>query len=147
MPIITKLGGRATSFTSTKSTKSAESESDWDDGVGSPVALTSDSSAPALSAEDLALDPQPQEPVSEQGKAKQLLSILRKCISKELTSVRISLPPSLLSGKGNLEYWQYCDYPPLFVTLGQGNELDRMLGVVRWTCQFRSTCAWHEPTC
>ncbi|GAA5853278.1 hypothetical protein JCM8547_000266 [Rhodosporidiobolus lusitaniae] len=71
---------------------------------------------------------------SESGKFKALLGILRKTISvKDLTSVRISLPASMMEPIGNLEHWTYADRPDYFAAIGtDDDELERFLSVLRW---------------
>ncbi|KAK4055438.1 hypothetical protein OIO90_003276 [Microbotryomycetes sp. JL221] len=73
--------------------------------------------------------------VTDQGKVKTLLGVLRRCLSvKDLSSVRISLPASLMEPIGNLEYWTYADRPDFLCAINESDdELERMLAVVRWT--------------
>ncbi|GAA5915706.1 hypothetical protein JCM6882_004120 [Rhodosporidiobolus microsporus] len=72
---------------------------------------------------------------SESGKFKALLGILRKTLNvKDLTSVRISLPATMMEPIGNLEFWTYHDRPDYFAAIGeQDDELERFLSVLRWT--------------
>ncbi|GAA5979574.1 hypothetical protein JCM11641_007874 [Rhodosporidiobolus odoratus] len=74
------------------------------------------------------------ETETEAGKFKALLGILRKTISvKDLASVRISLPATMMEGIGNLEAWTYLDRPDYFAAIGEEDgELERFLGVLRW---------------
>lgn len=70
----------------------------------------------------------------EEGKFKLVLSILKQCIGvKDIASLRFSLPAQLLEPVGNLEYWNYVDRPDYFAVMGDSDdELERMLGVLRW---------------
>ncbi|KAJ2959966.1 hypothetical protein NQZ79_g4562 [Umbelopsis isabellina] len=87
-----------------------------------------------------------------------LLGLLRKLIGvRDIISLRISLPASLLAPVGNLEYWNYMDRPDYFAAYAQiyyqssnfilvftyniafiyrisdpDSPLDRMVNVVRW---------------
>ena len=71
------------------------------------------------------------------GKFRQLLGLLKKAVNvKDLASIRLSLPATLMEPIGNLEYWQYADRPDVFAAINEpDDELDRMLAVLRWTCQ------------
>ncbi|KAM0791001.1 hypothetical protein ACM66B_004301 [Microbotryomycetes sp. NB124-2] len=73
--------------------------------------------------------------VTDQGKVKTLMGVLRRCLSvKDLSSVRISLPASLMEPIGNLEYWSYADRPDYLAAINESDdELERLLAVVRWT--------------
>ncbi|KAK4048099.1 hypothetical protein OIV83_004969 [Microbotryomycetes sp. JL201] len=73
--------------------------------------------------------------VTDQGKVRTLLGVLKRCLSvKDLSSVRISLPASLMEPIGNLEYWSYADRPDFLCAVTESDdELERMLAVVRWT--------------
>lgn len=63
-----------------------------------------------------------------------LLGLLRKLIGvRDIISLRISLPASLLAPVGNLEYWNYMDRPDYFAVISDPeSSLDRMVNVVRW---------------
>jgi len=51
---------------------------------------------------------------TEGGKFKMSVSLLKKCLGvKDLASMRLSLPASLLEPIPNLEYWHYLDRPDL----------------------------------
>lgn len=53
---------------------------------------------------------------------------------KDLTSVRLSLPATMLEPLANLEYWQYCDRPDYFAAMPLADtEEERMFAVLRWT--------------
>ncbi|KWU44610.1 hypothetical protein RHOSPDRAFT_17750 [Rhodotorula sp. JG-1b] len=69
------------------------------------------------------------------GKFRALLGILKKTISvKDLSSVRISLPATMMEPIGNLEHWTYIDRPDYFAALADEgmDELDKMLAILRW---------------
>ncbi|RKO82972.1 hypothetical protein BDK51DRAFT_49885 [Blyttiomyces helicus] len=50
-------------------------------------------------------------------KIKFLLGIMKKLVGvKDLASMRLSLPGTLMKPESNLEFWSYMDRPDLFVT-------------------------------
>ncbi|KAM3584545.1 hypothetical protein VKS41_003354 [Umbelopsis sp. WA50703] len=63
-----------------------------------------------------------------------MLGLLRKLIGvRDIISLRISLPASLLAPVGNLEYWNYMDRPDYFAIISEPDDpLDRMVNVARW---------------
>ena len=86
-----------------------------------------------------------QVSVTLPGKFRQLLGLLKKAINvKDLASIRLSLPATLMEPIGNLEYWQYADRPDVFAAINEpDDELDRMLAVLRWTCPSSHSCILH----
>jgi oxysterol-binding protein-related protein 9/10/11 len=139
------LKGRLSRASSTKSTTPdtqslndcANSDLSPDDGASPPLLPSSDGTAPIDPASlGLPADPATADN-SESGKFRQLLGILRKALNvKDLSSLRISLPASLMEPVGNLEVWNYVDRPDFFCAMaGEEGELERMVGVVRWTCE------------
>ncbi|ORY73073.1 hypothetical protein BCR35DRAFT_354204 [Leucosporidium creatinivorum] len=137
------LKGRLSRASSSKSAVSTPDTQSLNDGDlpstdGSPSLLPADAAnGELLDATKLGLsDPDPATADnSDSGKFRQLLGILRKALNvKDLSSLRISLPASLMEPVGNLEVWNYVDRPDFFCAMGESeDELERMLGVVRWT--------------
>ncbi|GAA5984688.1 hypothetical protein JCM10908_003460 [Rhodotorula pacifica] len=85
--------------------------------------------------DDAAAELQGADVESESGKFRALLGILRKTISvKDLSSVRISLPATMMEPIGNLEHWTYIDRPDYFAALADEgmDELEKMLAILRW---------------
>ncbi|KAF8325785.1 uncharacterized protein EI90DRAFT_2931268 [Cantharellus anzutake] len=72
---------------------------------------------------------------SEGGRLKMIVQLLKKCLGvKDIASMRISLPASLLEPIPNLEYWSYLDRPDLFVAINDSTDpFERMLAVLRFT--------------
>lgn len=95
-------------------------------------------SEPDVSAPSIDEIPADEVANTDSGKLKQLLGILKKTIGvKDLASLRLSLPASFLEPRGNLEYWCYLDRADVFASLGsEEDELDRFMGVLRWSCEF-----------
>ncbi|KAF9815795.1 hypothetical protein IEO21_04379 [Rhodonia placenta] len=71
----------------------------------------------------------------ESGKLKMIISLLKKCLGvKDIASMRLSLPASLLEPIPNLEYWHYLDRPDLFAAINDSDDpFERMLAVLRFT--------------
>jgi len=71
----------------------------------------------------------------ESGKLKMIVSLVRKCMGiKDIASMRLSLPASLLEPVPNLEYWHYLDRPDLFAAINDSEDpFERMLAVLRFT--------------
>ncbi|THG95184.1 hypothetical protein EW026_g6426 [Hermanssonia centrifuga] len=71
----------------------------------------------------------------ESGKLKMIVQLVKKCLGvKDIASMRLSLPASLLEPIPNLEYWQYLDRPDLFAAINDSEDpLERMLAVLRFT--------------
>ncbi|KNC96862.1 uncharacterized protein SPPG_07694 [Spizellomyces punctatus DAOM BR117] len=67
-------------------------------------------------------------------KVKFVFGMLKKLVGvKDLSSMRLSLPASLMEPESNLEFWNYMDRPDYFVTIPDGEDpLERMLRVIRW---------------
>ncbi|KAF9003331.1 hypothetical protein BDQ17DRAFT_1356014 [Cyathus striatus] len=88
-------------------------------------------------------DDTPEPPVSvpdsgdagEGGKLKMIVQLVKKCLGvKDIASMRLSLPASLLEPIPNLEYWHYLDRPDLFAAINDSNDpFERMLAVIRFT--------------
>ncbi|KAF8341886.1 hypothetical protein F5887DRAFT_975443 [Amanita rubescens] len=75
-----------------------------------------------------------EEPISvpdtgEGGKLKMIVSLVKKCLGvKDIASMRLSLPASLLEPIPNLEYWHYLDRPDFFASINDSNDpFDRTL--------------------
>ncbi|CAE6482154.1 unnamed protein product [Rhizoctonia solani] len=77
------------------------------------------------------------EPVADsgEGKLKMIVGLVKKCLGvKDIATMRISLPASLLEPIPNLEYWNYLDRPDVFATINDSDDnLMRMLAVLRFT--------------
>lgn len=71
----------------------------------------------------------------ESGKLKMIVQLVRKCMGiKDIASMRLSLPASLLEPIPNLEYWHYLDRPDLFAAINDSEDsFERMLAVLRFT--------------
>ncbi|TFK41440.1 hypothetical protein BDQ12DRAFT_677985 [Crucibulum laeve] len=70
----------------------------------------------------------------EGGKLKMIIQLVKKCLGvKDIASMRLSLPASLLEPIPNLEYWHYLDRPDLFAAINDSNDpFERMLSVLRF---------------
>ncbi|CCO32936.1 Oxysterol-binding protein-like protein 1 [Rhizoctonia solani AG-1 IB] len=77
------------------------------------------------------------EPVADsgEGKLKMIVGLVKKCLGvKDIATMRISLPASLLEPIPNLEYWNYLDRPDVFATINDSDDnLMRMVAVLRFT--------------
>ncbi|EIM81944.1 uncharacterized protein STEHIDRAFT_65725 [Stereum hirsutum FP-91666 SS1] len=75
------------------------------------------------------------EDTGEGGKLKMLMQLVKKCMGvKDIASMRLSLPASLLEPVPNLEYWHYLDRPDLFAAINDSEDpFERMLAVLRFT--------------
>ncbi|KAI0318793.1 hypothetical protein OF83DRAFT_1114044 [Amylostereum chailletii] len=75
------------------------------------------------------------EDTGEGGKLKMIVSLVKKCFGvKDIASMRLSLPASLLEPVPNLEYWHYLDRPDLFAAINDSSEsFERMLATIRFT--------------
>ncbi|KIY48496.1 hypothetical protein FISHEDRAFT_43286, partial [Fistulina hepatica ATCC 64428] len=71
----------------------------------------------------------------EGGKMKMIVQLVRKCLGvKDIASMRLSLPASLMEPIPNLEYWHYLDRPDLFAAINDSDDaFERMLAVLRFT--------------
>ncbi|KAI0938482.1 hypothetical protein AcW1_001792 [Taiwanofungus camphoratus] len=71
----------------------------------------------------------------ESGKLKMIVQLLKKCLGvKDIASMRLSLPASLLEPIPNLEYWHYLDRPDLFAAINDSDDpFERMLAMLRFT--------------
>ncbi|KIP10835.1 hypothetical protein PHLGIDRAFT_125333 [Phlebiopsis gigantea 11061_1 CR5-6] len=71
----------------------------------------------------------------ESGKIKMIVSLVKKCFGvKDIASMRLSLPASLLEPIPNLEYWHYLDRPDLFAAVNDSEDpFERMIAVLRFT--------------
>ncbi|KAG8760999.1 hypothetical protein FRC12_009470 [Ceratobasidium sp. 428] len=50
-----------------------------------------------------------------EGKLKMIVGLIKKCLGvKDIATMRISLPASVLEPIPNLEYWNYLDRPDVF---------------------------------
>ncbi|QRV96260.1 oxysterol binding protein [Ceratobasidium sp. AG-Ba] len=70
-----------------------------------------------------------------EGKLKMIVGLIKKCLGvKDIATMRISLPASVLEPIPNLEYWNYLDRPDVFAAIGDSDDpLLRMLAVLRFT--------------
>ncbi|KAG8714173.1 hypothetical protein FRC08_012279 [Ceratobasidium sp. 394] len=70
-----------------------------------------------------------------EGKLKMIVGLIKKCLGvKDIATMRISLPASVLEPIPNLEYWNYLDRPDAFAAIGDSDDpLLRMLAVLRFT--------------
>ncbi|KAF9005270.1 hypothetical protein BDZ89DRAFT_1169023 [Hymenopellis radicata] len=71
----------------------------------------------------------------EGGKLKMIVSLVKKCLGvKDIATMRLSLPASLLEPIPNLEWSQYLDRPDLFAAVNDSDDpFERMLAVLRFT--------------
>ncbi|KAJ7574300.1 hypothetical protein C8J56DRAFT_979332 [Mycena floridula] len=88
-----------------------------------------------LSAEDSAISVPDSGDTGEGGKLKMIVQLLKKCLGvKDIASMRLSLPASLLEPVPNLEFSHYLDRPDIFSTINDYDEaFDRIMAVVRFT--------------
>ncbi|CAE6512633.1 unnamed protein product [Rhizoctonia solani] len=81
--------------------------------------------------------PDAAEPVADsgEGKLKMIVGLVKKCLGvKDIATMRISLPASLLEPIPNLEYWNYLDRPDVFAAINDSDDsLMRMVAVLRFT--------------
>ncbi|KAB5591213.1 oxysterol-binding protein (Orp8) [Ceratobasidium theobromae] len=91
--------------------------------------------ASTLSLPASAHDAPESVPDSGEGKLKMIVGLVKKCLGvKDIATMRISLPASLLEPIPNLEYWNYLDRPDVFAAINDPEDnLLRMLAVVRFT--------------
>ncbi|KAH9835322.1 uncharacterized protein C8Q71DRAFT_710027 [Rhodofomes roseus] len=70
----------------------------------------------------------------ESGKLKMIISLVKKVVGvKDIASMRLSLPASLLEPIPNLEYWHYLDRPDLFAAINDSDDpFERMLAALRF---------------
>ncbi|VDB87927.1 unnamed protein product [Peniophora sp. CBMAI 1063] len=75
------------------------------------------------------------EDTGEGGKLKMIVTLVKRCFGvKDIASMRLSLPASLLEPIPNLEYWHYLDRPDLFAAINDSPDaFERMLAVLRFT--------------
>ncbi|KAI0030241.1 hypothetical protein K488DRAFT_28820, partial [Vararia minispora EC-137] len=75
------------------------------------------------------------EDTGEGGKLKMIITLVKRCLGvKDIASMRLSLPASLLEPIPNLEYWHYLDRPDLFAAINDSPDpFERMLAVLRFT--------------
>ncbi|KAH9477467.1 Oxysterol-binding protein-like protein 1 [Psilocybe cubensis] len=71
----------------------------------------------------------------EGGKLKMIVQLVKKCLGvKDIATMRLSLPASLLEPMPNLEYWHYLDRPDIFCTINDSDDpFMRMISVLRFT--------------
>ncbi|KIY61090.1 hypothetical protein CYLTODRAFT_427684 [Cylindrobasidium torrendii FP15055 ss-10] len=88
---------------------------------------TAPEDAPAVSV--------PDTDNSEGGKLKMIISLVKKAFGvKDIASMRMSLPASLLEPIPNLEWSQYLDRPDYFAAINDSDDpFERMLAVLRFT--------------
>ncbi|KAI0294845.1 hypothetical protein B0F90DRAFT_1754520 [Multifurca ochricompacta] len=75
------------------------------------------------------------EDTGEGDKLRMIVQLVKRSFGvKDLASMRLSLPASLLEPMPNLEYWHYLDRPDLFTTINDHEDpFERMLAVLRFT--------------
>ncbi|EAU82879.1 hypothetical protein CC1G_05501 [Coprinopsis cinerea okayama7 len=85
--------------------------------------------------EDAAIAVPDSGDTGEGGKLKMIVQLVKKCLGvKDIASMRLSLPASLLEPIPNLEYWHYLDRADYFAAINDSNDpFERMLAVVRFT--------------
>ncbi|KAH9941160.1 uncharacterized protein BXZ73DRAFT_98372 [Epithele typhae] len=90
--------------------------------------LDEDSAGQAISVPD-------SGDTGESGKLKMIIQLIKKCFGvKDIATMRLSLPASLLEPIPNLEYWHYLDRPDLFAAINDSDDaFERMLAVLRFT--------------
>ncbi|KAK2465606.1 hypothetical protein APHAL10511_002498 [Amanita phalloides] len=68
------------------------------------------------------------------GKLKMIVSLVKKCLGvKDIASMRLSLPASLLEPIPNLEYWHYLDRPDFFASINDSHDpFVRLIAVLRF---------------
>ncbi|KAJ8688685.1 hypothetical protein PTI98_013447 [Pleurotus ostreatus] len=71
----------------------------------------------------------------EGGKLKMIVQLVKKSLGvKDIATMRLSLPASLLEPIPNLEYWHYLDRPDMFAAINDSDDpFERMLAVLRFT--------------
>ncbi|KAG7447051.1 uncharacterized protein BT62DRAFT_948930 [Guyanagaster necrorhizus] len=71
----------------------------------------------------------------EGGKLKMIVQLVKKCFGvKDIATMRLSLPASLLEPIPNLEWSQYLDRPDFFAAINDSEDpFERMLAVLRFT--------------
>ncbi|KXN81883.1 Oxysterol-binding protein-like protein 1 [Leucoagaricus sp. SymC.cos] len=91
------------------------------------VVIDEDAPGPPISVPD-------SGDTGEGGKLKMIVQLVKKCLGvKDIATMRLSLPASLLEPVPNLEYWQYLDRPDLFAAVNDAEfPFERMLSVVRF---------------
>lgn len=85
-------------------------------------------------AEDAAISVPDTGDTGEGGKLKMIVQLVKKCLGvKDIASMRLSLPASLLEPIPNLEYWHYLDRPDYFAAINDSPDaFERMLAVARF---------------
>ncbi|KAK7047893.1 hypothetical protein VNI00_006221 [Paramarasmius palmivorus] len=70
----------------------------------------------------------------EGGKLKMIVQLVKKCLGvKDIASMRLSLPASLLEPIPNLEFSHYLDRPDIFASINDYDDpFERMLAVIRF---------------
>ncbi|KAI0259010.1 hypothetical protein BC834DRAFT_908663 [Gloeopeniophorella convolvens] len=88
----------------------------------------------ALDAQATAIDDVPDD-TGDGGKLRMIMQLVKRSFGvKDLASMRLSLPASLLEPIPNLEYWHYLDRPDLFAAINDYEEpFERMLAVLRFS--------------
>ncbi|KAF9064281.1 hypothetical protein BDP27DRAFT_1333809 [Rhodocollybia butyracea] len=71
----------------------------------------------------------------EGGKLKMIVQLVKKCLGvKDIASMRLSLPASLLEPIPNLEFSHFLDRPDYFAAINDSDDpFERMLAVIRFT--------------
>ncbi|KAK0204248.1 hypothetical protein DFS33DRAFT_1275294 [Desarmillaria ectypa] len=92
------------------------------------VPLPDDEDEPAVSVADTG-------DAGEGGKLKMIVQLVKKCFGvKDIATMRLSLPASLLEPIPNLEWSQYLDRPDFFAAINDSDDpFERMLAVLRFT--------------
>ncbi|TFK72794.1 hypothetical protein BDN72DRAFT_791897 [Pluteus cervinus] len=92
-----------------------------------PEVVDEDAPGPPISVPD-------SGETGEGGKLKMIVQLVKKCLGvKDIASMRLSLPASLLEPVPNLEYWNYLDRPDIFAAINDSDDpFERMLAVIRF---------------
>ncbi|KAG6820905.1 hypothetical protein H0H93_009679 [Arthromyces matolae] len=90
-----------------------------------PVVFDEDAPGPPISVPD-------SGDTGEGGRLKMIIQLVKKCFGvKDIASMRLSLPASLMEPMPNLEYWHYLDRPDIIND--SDDPFERMLAVLRFT--------------
>ncbi|KAJ8489434.1 hypothetical protein ONZ45_g13594 [Pleurotus djamor] len=93
-----------------------------------PQVVDDDAHGPPISVPD-------SGDTGEGGKLKMIVQLVKKCLGvKDIATMRLSLPASLLEPIPNLEYWHYLDRPDMFAAINDSDDpFERMLATLRFT--------------
>ncbi|KAG6831072.1 hypothetical protein H0H92_012995 [Tricholoma furcatifolium] len=99
-----------------------------DDAQDPNLVVDEDAPGPPISVPD-------SGDTGEGGKLKMIIQLVKKCFGvKDIATMRLSLPASLMEPMPNLEYWHYLDRPDMLAAINDSDDpFERMLAVVRFT--------------